>query len=168
VLEECRGKRFRLARVEAVAGGRRVVRDVLLHPGAVAVLAVENGRVLLERQYRVPVGGWIYEIPAGTIEPGEEPAETARRELREETGYEAEKLTHLMTIYPSPGVSTERIHIYLAEGLRMVGASPEPDEVIETLWVPLEEAVEMVRRGEIADAKTVAALLYYTLIHRGA
>jgi len=161
VLRRCRGRRFELAVVEAEAAGRRVRRDVLLHPGAVAVLAVEDGRVLLERQYRVPVGGWLYEIPAGTREPGEEPAETARRELVEETGYEPGELVELFRFYPSPGVSTEEITVFLARRLRYVGARPEPDEAIETLWVGLDEALEMVERGVIRDGKTIAALLYY-------
>jgi len=167
ILGECRGKRFTLARVEAEVDGRRITRDVLLHPGAVAVLAVDSGRVLLERQYRVPVGGWIYEIPAGTREPGESPEETARRELVEETGYEPLELTELFRFYPSPGVSTEEIHVFLAERLRYVGARPEPDEAIETLWVGLDEALEMVRDGRIRDGKTIAALLYYRLLRGG-
>ena len=167
VIEECRGKRFTLAKVEAVVAGRRLVRDVLLHPGAVAVLAVEGGRVLLERQYRVPVGEWVYEIPAGTMEPGEEPEETARRELVEETGYEASRLRRLLEFYPSPGVSSEKIVLFLAEGLRYVGARPEPDELIETMWVPLPRALEMARSGEIRDAKTLIALLYYSSMRLG-
>jgi len=163
----CRGRRMVFGQVLADLGGREVWFDALLHGGAVAVLAVEGGRVLLERQFRPVIGEWIYEIPAGTIEEGEEPVETARRELVEETGYEPARLTHLLTIYPSPGTSTERIHVFLAEDLRYRGARLEEDEAIETLWVPLSEALEMIRRGDIRDAKTIVALLYYSALHRG-
>ncbi len=168
VLARCQGRRFELVKVEVVVDGKRIVRDVLVHPGAVAVLAVEDDRVLLERQYRVPAGGWLYEIPAGTREPGEETWETARRELIEETGYEPGELVELFRFYPSPGVSTEEIVVFLARRLRYVGARPEPDEAIETLWVDLDEAVGMIRDGRIRDGKTIAALLYYQVFMRSA
>jgi len=164
VEEACRGRRFSLGRVEALIRGRRVVLDALLHPGAVAVLAVDKGRVLLERQFRPVVGRWLYEIPAGTLEPGEEPEEAAARELREETGYVAGRLRRLLEFYPSPGVSTEKIVVFLAEELRLGERSLEPDEVIETVWLPLREALEMIRRAEIIDGKTIVALLYYAML----
>lgn len=163
--ELCRGRRFSFGQVEALVNGQRRLFDTFQHPGAVAVVAVdERGRVLMERQYRPSVGEWLYEIPAGTLEPGEEPEETARRELVEETGYEPGGLRPLARFYSSPGVSTEMLYIYAAGGLREVGARPEEDEVIEVRWVPLEEALEMIKRGEIRDCKTLAGLLLYKFL----
>jgi len=163
--ELCRGRRFVFGQVEAVIHGRRQVYDTLRHPGAVAVVAVdEAGRVLLERQYRPSVGEWLYEIPAGTLEPGESPEETARRELVEETGYEPGWLRLLARFYTSPGISTEEMYIYAAGDLRKTEARPEEDELIETLWVPMDEALEMIKRGEIRDGKTVAGLLLCKLL----
>ena len=156
----CRGRRLALERVIAEIRGRRVALDALRHPGAVAVLAVDDGgRVLLERQYRPVVGEWLYEVPAGTLEPREDPLETARRELLEETGYTASKWRRLLVFYTSPGVSTEVMHLYEARGLSYQGARPEEDELIETVFVPLDKAIGMVWSGEIRDAKTIIALL---------
>ncbi len=155
----CRGRRLVLERVIAEIRGRRVALDALRHPGAVAILAVDDaGRVLLERQYRPVVGEWLYEVPAGTLEPGEDPLETAKRELLEETGYTASSWRRLLVFYTSPGVSTEVMHLYEARGLRYRGARPEEDELIETVFVPLSKAVEMIWSGEIRDAKTIIAL----------
>lgn len=163
--ELCRGRRFAFGQVEAIIRGRRQVYDTLRHPGAVAVVAVDGaGRVLLERQYRPSVGEWLYEIPAGTLEPGESPEETARRELVEETGYEPGWLRLLARFYTSPGISTEEMYIYAAGDLRKTEARPEEDELIETLWVPMDEALEMIKRGEIRDGKTVAGLLLCKLL----
>ncbi len=163
----CSGRRFRLGQVEALVRGRRVVLDALLHPGAVAVVAVDGGRVLLERQFRPVVGEWLYELPAGTLEPGESPEEAARRELVEETGYRASRLWRLASFYPSPGVSTEVITVFVAEGLEYVGARPEEDEVIETVWLGLDEALGMVVDGRIRDAKTIIGLMLYAWRVRG-
>ncbi len=159
--ELCRGRRHVFGQVLVDLGGRVVGFDVLRHPGAVAVLALdERGRVLVERQYRPAVGGWVLEIPAGTLEPGEEPLEAARRELLEETGYEASRLCHMASFYPSPGVSSEVIHVYLAEGLSYRGQRLEEDEVIEVLWMEPRELLERQLEG-VADAKTLIALLLY-------
>lgn len=157
----CRGRRMVFGQVLADLDGREVWFDALLHGGAVAILVVEDDRVLLEKQFRPVVGEWVYEIPAGTIEEGEEPVETARRELVEETGYEPRELVLLTTLYPSPGTSTEKIYIFLARGLVEREKRLEHDELIETMWIPLNEALDLVRRGEIRDAKTIVALLYY-------
>ena len=163
--ELCRGRRFVFGQVEVVIRGKRQVYDTLRHPGAVAIIAVDDsGRVLLERQYRPSVGEWLYEIPAGTLEPGESPEETARRELVEETGYEPGWLRLLARFYTSPGISTEEMYIYAAGDLRKTEARPEEDELIETLWVPMDEALEMIKRGEIRDGKTVAGLLLCKLL----
>ena len=157
--ELCRGRRHVFGQVLVELGGRVVAYDALRHPGAVAVLAVDrDGRVLVERQFRPAVGGWVLEIPAGTLEPGEDPAETARRELVEETGYEPERLCHVASFHPSPGTSSEVIHIYRAYGLRYVGARPEEDELIETLWMEPERLLEEQLRGT-GDSKTLIAVL---------
>jgi ADP-ribose pyrophosphatase len=149
--------------------GREVAFDALLHGGAVVILPVnEKGELLLEKQFRPVVGEWLIEAPAGTIEEGEDPKETARRELVEETGYEPGELVYMTTIYPSPGTSTEHIHVYLARNLRFVGARPEHDELIETMWVSLPRALEMIRNGEIKDAKTIIAITFYKLFYADA
>lgn len=142
--------------------GKRFYRETVIHRGASAIVPVTSeGRIVLVRQYRHPVGEYIIEVPAGTLKPGEDPESCARRELEEETGYVADELIHLITIYPSPGYSSERLYIYLAMGLRRGTQSLEMDEDLSTLELDLEEALEAIRRGEIRDAKTIAALLYY-------
>ena len=166
VEEVCRGRKLVLARVYDVVRGREKAFDALLHPGAVAIVAVEGEKVLLERQYRPVVGEWLYEIPAGTLEPGESPEETARRELEEETGYRPGWLRKLVEFYSSPGVSTEKLIVYLAGSLTPARQRLEEDEVIEVEWVSLEEALEMIRDGRIRDAKTLIGLLYYELARR--
>jgi ADP-ribose pyrophosphatase len=158
--ELCRGRRFVFGQTIAIVKGREQRFDTLLHPGAVAIVAMDdNERVLLEKQYRPIIDKWLYEVPAGTLEEGEDPAEAARRELLEETGYEPRKLCHVASFYPSPGVSTELIHVYIAGDLVYKGQRLEEDELIETIWIPVEEAVDMVWRGEIVDGKTIIALL---------
>ena len=161
VEELCRGRRLILARIYDVVKGCVKAFDALLHPGAVAVVAEENGRILLEKQYRPVVGEWLYEVPAGTLEPGEEPEETARRELIEETGYEPGWLKRLVEFYTSPGVSTEKLIVFAAGDLRWRGQKLEEDELIEVEWVKLEEALEMIHSGVIRDAKSIIGILYY-------
>jgi ADP-ribose pyrophosphatase len=161
--EVCRGRRLVLARVYDVIRGRTKYFDAILHPGAVAIVAVDGDRVLLERQYRPVVGEWLYEIPAGTLEPGEKPEETARRELEEETGYRPGWLRRLIEFYSSPGMSTEKIIVFLAGNLSRGEQRLEEDELIEVKWVKLDEALEMIRDGRIKDAKTLIGLLYYAL-----
>ncbi|AEM37958.1 NUDIX hydrolase [Pyrolobus fumarii 1A] len=156
----CKGIRYSLKALTIEVDGRRFEREVLTHPGAVAILPFLDGdTVVLLRQWRPGCQCWLIEVPAGTMEPGETPDETARRELEEETGYTAERLYKVGEIYPTPGTSTEAIHLYIAEGLKEGKAHPEEDELIEVIRVPLRKAVEMVVNGEIRDAKTVALLL---------
>ncbi|MGH2592981.1 MAG: NUDIX hydrolase [Anaerolineae bacterium] len=141
-------------------GGLEVVREVVEHRGAVALVALdENDRVLLVKQYRYATGSETTEIPAGTLEPGEEPAACAARELTEETGYSAARFKRIGGIYPSPGFCTEYIHFFVATGLAHGAARPEADEQIEAELVPWAEALRRVRDGEIHDAKSVSALL---------
>jgi len=146
--------------------GQVVVRDVLRHPGAAAVAAVdEEGRVLLIRQYRHPVGAYLWEIPAGLLDrPGEDPLECARRELLEEAGVTAEHWEHLLTLALSPGGTSERIHIFHATGLQVDPASrPHTGEAEERelpqRWVTLPEAVQHCLDGSLQNATAVAAIL---------
>jgi len=139
--------------------GRKTLREIVVHPGAVAVVAVADGKVLVERQYRHAAGKVLWEVPAGTLKIGESPKECAERELLEETGYEAESMEELAYFYVAPGYSTEVMHIFLATGLRKKGASLEEDETIEVKVIPIKEALDMVRSNEIEDAKTIIALL---------
>jgi ADP-ribose pyrophosphatase len=145
--------------------GRESQRELVLHRGAVAIAAVEQGKVLLERQYRHTASRVLWEIPAGTLEEGEIPEECARRELKEETGYVAEKLVKLIRFYVAPGYSKEVIHLFLATGLKKSEASPEYDEFIETSFIPIEEAMEMVYRNIIEDSKTIIGLLLLKEMH---
>ncbi len=162
------GKRVSLLRgTVELPDGRSIYREIVVFPESVAIVPVKNdGSIVLIRQYRAPVRDWIIEIPAGVVEPGEEPREAARRELIEETGYEPGKLVEAAVFYVSPGYSTEKMHLYIATGLRYVGARPESYELIELYEKPLAEAVEMIRRGEIRDAKTILGILYYLSLYR--
>lgn len=143
-------------------------RDIVRHPGSVVVLAVEgtgsNARVLLARQFRHAANSEMLELPAGRIDPGETPLQGAKRELIEETGYRARKWSKAMFFYVSPGFLDETMTIFLAQGLTAGEATPEEDEVIRPRLVPLAKAVDMVMRGKIQDAKTIAGVLWYEKI----
>ncbi len=136
---------------------RRIVKNP---PAAVMLARDPDKRVLLIRQYRLPPRESLWELPAGRCDAGEDPLETAKRELIEETGYRAARWRKLLEFYPAPGFSSELMHAFLAEELTPGDAEPEPYEVIETQWQRWPQALDMVRRGEIRDAKTIAALLY--------
>lgn len=140
--------------------GRSVELEIIRHPGAAAVVPLqEDGRVVVIRQYRHAVGGMIYEIPAGRLERDEDPLDCARRELAEEVGQRAERWERLGSIWTTPGFTDEKIHIFLARGLRPVAQALEQDEVIEVEEHPLKELIEMIRRGEIMDGKTICGLM---------
>jgi ADP-ribose pyrophosphatase len=150
---------LRRARV-TLPGGKETVLELMDHPGASAVVPLDGGEVLLIRQYRHAADGWLWEIPAGTLEPDEHPDACARRELEEEAGVRAASLHPLGFIFTAPGFVNERIHIYLAEGLTPAPTNLDDDEVIEEVRrVPLSEAIAMIERGEITDAKTTVGLL---------
>ena len=141
--------------------GAALDREVVVNaPSAVMLARDEDSRVLLVGQYRLPLREKLWELPAGRCDPGEPPQETAKRELIEETGYRAERWTHLLDFHPAPGFATERMSAFLAEGLSPGEAAPEPYELIETRWVGWDEALRMIRDGEIRDAKSIATLLY--------
>ncbi|MSR06291.1 MAG: NUDIX hydrolase [Gemmatimonadetes bacterium] len=140
--------------------------EIIRHPGAAAVVPIlgdpadPDPLVLMLRQYRYAAGGTLWEIPAGVLQRGEEPLACARRELAEETGARAEHLEHLTTVFTTPGFTDERIHLFWATGITVGEATHEPDEFIEVRAEKLSSVLEMIRRGDVADAKTVAALLY--------
>ena len=141
------------------ANGREFDIDFVRHPGAAAVVAVDaEQRVCLVRQYRHGVGDFLWEIPAGKLDPGEAPEACAARELNEETGVTAKEWASLGRYLPAPGIFTEVIHLYLARGLAIGPTSPDADEDLEIQWMPFAEAAEMVLRGEWNDGKTAMAL----------
>lgn len=159
--EVFRGRVTRLS-VDTVKlpNGHRAELEILHHPGGAAVVALDEARrVCLLRQYRHAVGGYIWELPAGRLEPDEPPLETARRELAEEAGVAAEFITPLGVSVSSPGVFTEKIHLFLATGLHAVPTAREAAEVFEIHWLPLEEAVRRCLEGDIDDSKTVVGLM---------
>lgn len=141
--------------------GKHARREYVVHPGAALILPIfSDGSILLEWQYRYPVGMHCYELPAGKFEPGEPPLETAKRELLEETGYIAGLWRELGPLYPNVGYSNERIDFFLARELSLTEASPDEGEFLETLRVPLDEALSWVRSGKIGDVKTMLGLLW--------
>ena len=140
--------------------GMRVPLEIVRHPGGAAAVAVDDHhRVCLLRQYRHAAGGYIHELPAGKLEPGEPPEATARRELVEEGAVHAAHWTGLGAYFSSPGVFTEVIHLYLATGLSNVAGNPEAGEVFQVEWWPLDQAVERACNGELTDAKTIIGIL---------
>lgn len=140
--------------------GATATREVVEHPGGVCVAALtEDGCLLFVRQFRYPYQTVLLELPAGKLDPGEDPLEAGKRELREETGAKASRYESLGTLYPSPGYCGEIIHLYTASGLTFGETAPDEDEFLEVEKIPLEEAARMVLEGEIPDAKTQAAVL---------
>ncbi|MEL9991397.1 MAG: NUDIX hydrolase [Thermoproteus sp.] len=156
-----RARKFVLVRRARQVGGRLVWGEYLVHPGAVAVLAVRDGRAVLVRQFRPAIGAWTLEIPAGTLEPGEDPIAAAEREMVEETGYRPLALRLLLEFYPSPGVSNELIRIYYADRLQYVGVGErDPGEVdMEVVEVEPREVFALIEKGEVKDSKTIIAFL---------
>lgn len=142
--------------------GRKHVKEIVVHPGAVIVLPLlDDGRVVLIRNRRWALREVLYELPAGTLEKGETPINCAGRELLEEAGYLATRLRPLLSFYTSPGILSEKMHAFLAEGLQPKQTAHELDEEIEVAATPLDHAIRMIRDGEILDGKTIATLLFY-------
>jgi ADP-ribose pyrophosphatase len=145
-------------------GGVRARRDIIHHTGSVVVLAVDDSvsppRILLERQYRHAAQDYLWELPAGRIDPGEKPLPAAQRELLEETGYAADHWRRILYFYASPGFVDETMAVYMATDLRAGKAQPEEDEVILKRMVALPAAVGMVMKGTIRDAKTISSILW--------
>jgi ADP-ribose pyrophosphatase len=152
--------RLNIERVE-LPNGTVVELEIAHHPGGCVVVALDvDERVCLLRQFRHAAGGWITELPAGKIDNQEPPLACARRELAEEAGVEARRWESLGKLFSSPGVLTEVIHVYLARDLSLCDAEAEANEVFETRWVPLAEAVCLAADGRLQDAKTIVALTW--------
>lgn len=149
--------RVRVDEVERV-DGHRTTREIVEHPGAVGILAWDGTRVAMVRQWRHPTGQNLLEIPAGTLEQGEPPAETARRELAEEVGLAAATWLDGPRFYTAPGFCDELMHLYLATDLTAADGESDPDEVLEASWMTLDDAIAAVDDGRIIDAKTIAAI----------
>jgi ADP-ribose pyrophosphatase len=155
-------KLFRVTEDRAVdpKTGFEIKRSVVRHIGSAVMMAVdEKNRVLLVRQYRLPAGKYLWELPAGRLDPGEKPLQAARRELIEETGYRARHWTRLASFWVSPGYVQERMTIYLATELTAGEATPMDDERIETRWFTRKEIAGMIQAGKIEDAKTIIGFM---------
>jgi ADP-ribose pyrophosphatase len=148
-------------------GGRESERDVIRHNGSVVILAIDNSKnkkdpwIVIERQYRHAANQFLWELPAGKLDPGEDALAGAKRELAEETGYAAKKWTPLVEYYASPGFLGESMKVFLAEGLVAGDAHPEADEEIELRLVKLSEVLKMIDKGAILDGKTLTSVLLY-------
>ncbi len=164
-----KGKVFSIERDSiTLPDGRVAVRETVRHNGAAAMVAIDDdGKILFVRQYRHAAGKETLEIPAGTLEKGEEPYDCAIRELEEETGYKCQKMEFMFKFYSSIGFCSEVLHIYLATGLAKGQANPDDDEFIELERYTPEEAVKMIFSGEICDSKTIASVLAYKNIIDG-
>jgi ADP-ribose pyrophosphatase len=148
--------------------GQTAEREYIRHPGAAVVIAqLDSGELIFERQFRYPLRRVMIEMPAGKIDPGEPPLDTAKRELIEETGYSASTWHHLGTMHLAIGYSDEHIEIFLAQGLKHVGAKLDAEEFLEVFTLPLATALEWVREGKITDAKTLSALLWADKVLNG-
>ena len=139
--------------------GREAIREVVKHPGGVVILVEsEDGRIPFVKQIRYPLGKPLLELPAGKLDPGEEPSQCAARELEEETGIRPAHLNHVYSFYPSPGFCTELLHLYHTDRFERTASNFDQDEQIEVEYHSLEDALEMCRKGEILDGKTILAL----------
>lgn len=140
--------------------GQKAIREIVRHPGAVCVVPLtDEGEVVMVKQFRYPFGEVLLEIPAGKLEPGEDPLEAVIRELEEESGAVAGKIEHIGEIYTTVAIFDEKIQLYLARDLKFISAHPDSDEFIESTKIPLSELVKMVMNNEIKDAKTQIAIL---------
>ncbi len=139
--------------------GRPTKREIVEHRGAAAIVPItDSGNVILVRQYRYAVSTELLEVPAGTLEPGEDSESCARRELEEETGFRCREIRKISELFVAPGYSTEKIHVYLAKGLTKSNMRTEEDEQIKVETLSIASALERIRMGEIRDAKTICAL----------
>jgi ADP-ribose pyrophosphatase len=155
------GKVLSLSLYDITLNGRKVKREVVEHRGAAAILAFEGNKIILVKQHRFPLG-YVLEIPAGTLEKGENPRACAFREIQEETGYKAKKMTHFLTYYPSVGYNTEAIHCFVATGLTKVGdLKLDYDEVMSVVKMDFSKLISMIKAGKIIDSKTICAALTY-------
>ena len=158
-----KGKILGLSVYDGKIEGRKVKREVIKHRGAAAMLAFdENEKVILVKQHRFP-HGYVLEIPAGTLEKKEKPVKCAFRELEEETGYRAKKMTPLITYYPSIGYNEEIIHCFLASGLKKISdLNLDEDEILSVVKMDFKKLLTMIKTGKIQDSKTICAVLTYS------
>ncbi|MFB5605534.1 MAG: NUDIX hydrolase [Nitrosarchaeum sp.] len=158
------GKILGLSVYDGVIEGRKVKREIIEHRGAAAMLAIDkNNKVILVKQHRFP-HGYVIEIPAGTLEKREDPMKCAFRELKEETGYSAKKMTPLITYYPSIGYNTEAIHCFVASGLKKItDLKLDEDEILSVVKIDFEKVISMIKSGKIQDSKTICAVLTYAV-----
>lgn len=149
--------------------GKKAIRELVKHSGAVSIMAITNeNKLVLVKQFRKPLEKTILEIPAGKLEPGEHPLDCARRELKEETGYSAQRFDPVVSFYTSPGFADEHLHLYEATGLTAGEEQPDQDEFVERIELTLDEAFNCIASGEICDAKTIAALyIWQTRVLKG-
>lgn len=163
-----RGKLVNLRLDEVkVRNGSTVLREVVEHPGAAVILPLLGPKKLvMVRQYREAVGEVLLELPAGTLRPGERAVDCARRELEEETGYRAGRIRRAFSCYLAPGYSNELVHVFIARELSVGKASPEQDESLKRVSMSLDQALRMMRRDKIRDAKTIAAMLWFSRFAR--
>lgn len=147
-------------------GKRKLRREIIEHRGAAAMLAIDKGKVILVKQHRYP-HGYVYEIPAGTMEKGEKPIKCAYREFKEETGYEAKKMTPLMKYYPSIGYNTELIHCFVATGIKKSSKLKlDEDEILSVVKIDFKKVLKMILSGKITDSKTICAVLTFAMKHK--
>ena len=158
-----RGRIIRLVeRKLLLPNGRRTTYHIVLHPGAVAIVPVHaNGDVVLLKQFRPTIGKEIYEIPAGTMEKGEAPLATAKREIIEETGFKAKRWEKIADFYTAPGFCDERMHVYLARDLTPAQADGDEDEILRPVRMSIDAALKLIKTRRIRDAKSIAGLLIY-------
>lgn len=157
-----RGRAFSFVELEVASPHGRYTNQIVRHPGAVTILAVTGDpepRVVFVENYRASVDRRVLELPAGKLDEGEDPRRCAHRELIEETGYEAGQIEPLGEVLTSPGLTDERMYLFLARDLRQVGASPEDDEDLIVRTIPVDACLDMARRGQIEDAKSVLTIL---------
>ncbi|MGQ0605404.1 MAG: NUDIX hydrolase [Candidatus Nitrosotenuis sp.] len=162
-----KGRILDLSIYDLTVKGRKIKREIIEHRGAAAILAFdEKGKVILVKQHRFP-HGYVLEIPAGTLEKGERPVKCAFREIQEETGYKARKMTHFLTYYPSVGYNKEAIHCFVAKNLKKVsGQALDEDEIMSVVKVDLKKLIGMIKAGKIIDSKTICAVLTYAVKNR--
>ena len=144
--------------------GEESTREVVDHPGAVVIVPVLGEEIIFVEQYRYPIEQELLELPAGKMDPRESPEECAKRELEEETGYQAKKFSYLGKIFTTPGFTTEVIHIFVAEELEETSQNTDPDEFIEVKKIPVEKVLSLLKNAEIEDSKTICALTRYFFV----
>jgi ADP-ribose pyrophosphatase len=155
------GRFFKLYKSKIKIKGKSIEYEKMLEPKVVVILPIENRKIIIEKQYRPAINKFIYELPAGHIEKGERPEKAAKRELLEETGYIAKELYFMFKAYPEPGISTSLHNFFYATKLSKSARNLDKDEIISTIKVSLDESISMIKKGEIIDMKSIAAILFY-------